>query len=351
MAVAMLALAGCGGGGGSGGGGSTDGTTDQPQAGSNTPPRTGAFGGGQGKLLFVQSGNAPQIVRLFDLATRQTTDLVTIARTRNHVLGGGLTRAQDGSFLVTDKISTELRDPGWMYHCAADGRILNSFQASTSVADGAAISPDGLRAANGATYSLSGSRGYETRVVITTLATGTAIEGVVLGAADEPRDKILTPPQERMVWAPDGRLFVLCRYGLFQVNPDTAAVTRLQTFRLVDTTSPSISPDGTTIWFEGAGGTGGRPAIWSLNIATGEAAMRVQRSRTGMQYAPTVSPDGQWLMMQQVSSTVAGGGTSSYFYVGAMRLASGLSDTEGLDLNVLTASGEAFTAGGRMAWF
>ena len=352
MTTSVLGLTACGGGGGASENRRSDTDIDGGQdGGTNLPPRSGAFGGGQGKILFVQSGDFPQTVRLFDLATRQLRDVATIARTRHHRLSNGLTRARDGSFLVTDKISTDFRDRGWFHHCAADGTLLNSFEASTSVAEGASISPDGRRAANGATYSLAATERYETRVVITDLKSRVAREGVVLGANDEPRDKIRTPPQERTVWAPNGALYVLTRYGLFQVDPETAVVTRLHSFRLADVQSPSIAPDGAHIWFEGEGGTGGKPALWSLNIATGEAVRRVERSRTGMQYAPTLSPDGQWLLMQQVSSAWTGIGTASYFHVSALRIASAPIDAENLETRILTSAGEPFTAGGRMAWF
>ena len=352
--AALLGLAGCGGGGGGGGdgGGGAAPTPGEGQAGTGSalPPRAGVFGGGQGRILYVQGGDRPQRVQEFDLATRQSRDVVAIARTQHHYLAGGVSRAQDGSFLVIDKVGASLDDRGWFYHCAADGTILHSFESPTTEPQGATISPDGRLAAYGMTTRIRGSDKYEARVVIVELATGAARQGVVLGGDDEPRDKILNPPRARTVWASDGNLYVITRYGLFRIDPATAAATRLHSFRVYDTGAATISPDGATIWFESEGGTGGNPALWSVGVATGGPVRRVERSRTGLQYAPVVSPDGQWLLMQQVSSSWTGVGTSAGYFVCAVRNATAPQDVESQDLRVFTAAGEGFTANGRMAW-
>ncbi len=347
-AAALLGMAGCGGGGG-GGGDAPPTPGGQPDQGV-LPPRSGAFGGGQGKILYVQGGDAPQVVSEFDLATRRSRDVITLARTRHHYLAGGVSRARDGSFLVTDKVGASLDDRGWLYHCAADGTVLSSFESPTRDPSGATISPDARYSAHGVTGRIPGSDKYETQIILMDLRAGTAMRGVILGGDEEPLNKSLNPPNEHTVWAPGGTLYMMTRYGLFRVEPSTAVATRLHRFQIPVANSPSISPDGAYIWFEGEGGSGGRPALWSLNIQTGEMLRRVERSRTGLQYAPTVSPDGQWLLMQQVTSVATGVGTRNTFFVSALRITAAAQDAESLELKVVDAAGEGFSANGRMAW-
>lgn len=348
--LALTGLAGCGGGGGGGGSSGTGGTGGASVAPGNTPPARGSFGGGQGKLLFVQSGDFPQVVREFDLATRQVRDLVTIARSRVHRLVGGVSRANDGSFLVTDYISTSFDDMGVYHHCAADGSVLKSIASPIRLTEGAVISPDARLAAYAVNQWITGSR-YELRVLLTQLATAEVKAVTLLSNQDEPSDWESRPVMARAIWAPDGTLYVAARFGLFRVDPGTGAVSRLLTFELPDFTVPTISPDGRRIWFQGAAGTGYPPAIWSIDIASGVIARRTDRSRTGMQYAPVVSPDGNWLAMQQLRSEWTGIGTREFFVISAIRVTESPVDTQDLDVRVQSSEGGEVTAGSRMVWY
>lgn len=112
----------------------------------------------------------------------------------------------------------------------------------------------------------------------------------------------------------------------------------------------TASADGRSIWFDMALGNPYGNAIWSLDLASGALTQRSIRSVSGKQYAPAFSPDGNWLLMQEVGLKYIGA-LLIYNTLCAVRLTGERVDTESLQTAIRNGSGDGFTANSRAVWF
>lgn len=369
---------------GCGGDGSSDPTTVAQPPGSppstpggpsptvegNVPPRTGTFGGGQGKILFVEGTNLPTSISELHLATRLVQRLVDYSQDSFKKVVGGVSRANDGTFAV-------VRDPGLteqpvILHYRADGTLLhewlvplddNLFGAPLNLprpasTEGGALSPDGK------SIALAGESRDRTRleVIILDVQGGTFLIHDLLGANDEPRDK--TNLHASTMWSPAGELYVISELGLHKVNRATGAGILVHPVTLFWPYAPVLAPDARTIYFQQLSGNPRGGTIWSMDVASGEIVRRSMRSMFGEQYSPALSPDGQWLLMQEanlVGSVFAPapiftpnpsiGSISTPLNISAVRFSELPIDTQNIDTRILDAAGQARNANGRMVWY
>ena len=318
----------------------------------NVPPATGTFGGGQGRILFVAGGDRAKNVMQVDLATRQLTTLATIQGSVFRGLYGGVTRANDGSFVVVDY---ELTGPlSNILHYAADGSLLRSYPTGARLLNGAAISPDGRQVAfvDSVLVKVRDSYPFYEReycLFMLDLASGQIAETVLIGHAEPPEDKISIRAQA--VWSPDGTLHVLASAGLYRIDRNTLAATRLHQPDIGNPYAVVPSPDGGSLWFHQGRGNPYGGTIWSIDIASGALSPRSIRSRSGGQYSPCFSPDGNWLLMQETSLTYLGIAIASYYYICAIRRTAEPIDTQDLRTAILDGGGNGFTASDRMVWY
>ncbi len=330
-------------------------STPNPSTGTTTgdvPPSSGAFGGGQGKILFVVGGNRPKEALEVDLASRQLRSVASIQGSVFRAIAGGVTRAHDGSFLIVDY---EVTGPSsQLLHHAPDGALIRTVQTGRALGNGAAISPDARQAAYIDTVYLKVSDSYPfyrdaLRLFLADLQTGDSIYTDLMAPQEEPSDK--SDISTAAIYTPDGQLYVLASNGLYRYNPTSNSTTRLHTPDIGDPYDVVSSPDGASLWFQQERGNPYGATIWSIDIASGALTRRSIRSRSGGQYAPAFSPDQQWLLLQETSLIYLGSAISSYYYVCAVRNAAEPLDTEDLRTAILDRAGKGMTASGRMCWY
>lgn len=354
-------LAACGG-GSSDGGSAVSGTPEAPGggptvpvvAGAFEPPATGAFGGGQGQVLFVEGGDYPQTVKRFDLGTRRVETLAKPRSAGFFALRTGVVRASDGSFVVIGDDSTKVGSSRTIFHYRADGSLIRTRDTSLVVTRGLALSPDGGSVAFAQKVMVNIGDRFPTwrdalRVSVMDLASGVERSGELLGTADPPLDKSVYNP--RVTWAGDGSLWVLSELGLHRIDPATAVPTRVQSTVVDDPVTLTASADGRHLFFEQRRGNPYGPTVWSLDVGSGALRQRSRRSASGHQYAPGLSPDGRWLLMQQARLTLAGTAVLSAHEISAVALTDDPVDTQSLALVLRDAAGNPVLASGAMAWY
>ncbi|MBK9946454.1 MAG: hypothetical protein IPP12_04610 [Nitrospira sp.] len=376
--VMWVVLPGCG-----GDGGSDPATVSQPPGnpspsptpGGNLPPASGSFGGGQGKILFAEGIELPRSIAEFDLATRQVRTLVNYSQ--DYILKrvvGGVSRANDGSFVV-------VRNPGpgasaVILHYQADGTRLHEWTVPKQLTpgvpnlfglaesprnafnEGGALSPDGKSIAL-AEITVGGDR---LEVAILDVQSGTWVFNDLLRANDDPPNKTTMNPST--LWSPTGELYVLSTVGLHKVDRVTGVGTLVHPVPLHSPHAPIMSSDGRTIYFEQLYGNPLGGTIWSMDVASGEPTRRSMRSIFGGQYSPTLSPNGEWLLMQEanlIGSVFAPapiftpnpliGAKATPLNISAIRLSETPIDTQNLNIWILDAAGQFHPANGRMAWY
>lgn len=317
------------------------------------PPTSGTFGGGQGQILYVEHDDYASQVKRIDLANRQVQTVTQISRGPLYGLVGGVSRAFDGSFLVTD-YALSLDSASKAYLHRADGKLLSDFTLRTMVVGGATLSPDGASIA----YVCSerardgGRTGSVVYLVVIDTRTGQSVGGIVVDLDDPESDKIALASSALTVWAADLTLYVAMPGRLYRADRATAATTRLHDLPLSAPRGLTVSPDSSQIWFQSTDASPHGTSIWSIEIGTGNLIQRAFRSQRGYQHNPTFSPDGQWLLIQQSRlASYSGQILTEYFDVSAVRRPESLIDTESLALQILDASGKPFEAKGSMAWF
>ena len=349
LVAGVLGLAGCGGGGGGSSGDSSgdDGQTQTPTG--NVPPASGAFGGGQGKILYVEHTIAPKTLMELDLATRAIRG---VARVEETTLTGGVTRAADGSFLLTgdgQRMSASMR--AYLYR--SDGSLVKSFDLQTTTTTGAALSPDGrsiVYAGLSYDYGPTGPKSVLFAAIID-VQSGEIISKIMLGLADPPANKIPLGVAAQSVWTPDSTPYVAIPGALYRIDRVTAAATKVHEMDQSSPHSLAVSPDGRQIWYESVLGSPVEQCLWSIDIATGEKKQRVVRSKRGRQHAPGFSPDGKWLLMTQGRAEYTGIGFLDYSEISAIPLPTGSVDTENIEPFILNSSGEKVGAYDRMVWY
>lgn len=368
-------VAGCGGSGGGGGGennanGDTatggDGRssrspfeTPNPADGTatgNVPPATGSFGGGQGKILLVEGGDRPKAVIQVDLASRQLQTITTIQGSTSRFIGGGVSRASDGSFVIIDY---EVVGPtSKIYHHGPDGSLLKTIDSGQSLLNGGTVSPDASQVAYIRSVYVRVSNSfpfYENQVwvFLVDLRTGEKTSRVLI-SHEEPTafDKAaIGISYWTTVYMPDGQLYALLPTGLYRIDRSTAVSTRLFQPDIGIPAQGVASPDGRSIYFVQGRGNPYGGTIWSIDIASGALTRRSIRSQSGEQFAPGFSPDGNWMMLQETSLTYLGIAVASYYWLCAIRNAPEPIDSQNLRTAVFGSDGKGFTASGRMAWF
>ncbi len=344
-----------------------------PTPGGNLPPTTGTFGGGQGKILFAEGGLQPYAISEFDLATRQVRRLVDYSQDNSlKPVLGGVSRANDGSFTV-------VRDPGpgasaVILHYQADGSLLhewtvpkqrtpgapnNLFGLGESprgpFTEGGALSPDAKSIALVAPTRF----GLRLEVVTLDVQSGTFDYVDVLRANDAPSDK--TNMRASTFWSPSGELYVLSNVGLHKVDRATGVGTLVHQVPLKEPHAPTMSSDGRSIYFSQCCGNPNGGSIWSMDVASGEVTRRSTRSVSGQQSSPALSPDGEWLLLQEAGSSAVLifpglgpnpiGALGIPFNISAVRLSDPPIDTQNLNIWIVDAAGQPHFSQSRMVWF
>lgn len=330
---------------GGGGGGSVAGST------GDTPPPAGVFGGGQGRILFVNGASVFE----YDLATRQIKGLGTYRQEAGFELVGGVTRANDGSFLVCDyKLVGSNRSR--VYHCDPAGNVVHAYDLKDSNVVGASLSPDGTRFAYVHTWIDADKADWMTmrEAHVVDIATGAVTEIRLIQPTDPnaPQRSYEDRVRQQMVWAPDGTLYGMTSIGLYRVDMTAGRSDLLHSFQIDTPIHPWIHPDGREVWFTYDDEAEGGERIGAVDIATG-ALRKVSASSNGLNahLAPSLSPDRQWLLMQDVQTTYVVIGFVYRYHVAAIRLSVPPIDQDGVPTEFKQANGEKFTATGQMAWF
>lgn len=361
LAIA-LQISGCGGGedGSSQSGAPPPPAPESKAPEDNAPLPNGAFGGGQGKILFAEGRIFPQSISEFDLATRQVRRLVDYGQDfiLNRV-AGGVSRAKDGTFAVirnpTDQSSVIL-------HYQADGTRLHEWtlppqlipnvpninhlaeRPRNAFHEGGALSPD----AKSIALAESTVGGIRLEVVILDVQSGRPVIHDLLGESDLPQDK--SNLRASTLWSLAGELYVISDVGLHRVDRATGTGTLMHSVPLDHPHAPMMSPDGRTIYFDQNRGNPRGGTIWSMDVASGVLTRRSIRSIYGAQYSPALSPDGEWLLLQEDQfGTVLTGSLPKV--VSAVRLAEPPHDTQNMRIGIEDASGQVHYGLGRMVWY
>lgn len=342
-----------------------------PPVGGNVPPATGSFGGGQGKILFAEGGLYPYAISEFDLATRQVRRLVdySLDNSLKPVLGG-VSRANDGSFVV-------VRNPGFnidpnvsavILHYQADGTRLHEWTVPPqpipgnitwqriAFNEGGALSPDGKSIAL-AEITLGGAR-LEV-LILDVQSDKFSPPSYLLGENDAPPNKTTLNPST--FWSPTGELYVLSTVGLHKVDRVTGVGTLVHAVSLKEPHAPTMSSDGRSIYFSQCCGNPIGGSIWSMDVASGEVTRRSTRSVSGQQSSPALSPDGEWLLLQEAGSSAVLispglgpnpiGALGIPFNISAVRLSEPPIDTQSLNIWIVDAAGQPHFSQSRMVWF
>jgi len=358
LAAGALALSGCGG-GGSGGG--QDGASESPGAGGgqpsspaigDAPPKSGAFGGGAGKILYVEFANTPKTVKEIDLATRQVRTLLTLQREQIFwEFVGGVSRASNETFALVDRNSSLLSDVSTIYVHREDGTLLRSFLLKDSVMN-VAISSSGKYV----TYTWAETRNPSSRWTsdnyllagVIQVDTGEQREFTLFDGSHSPSDKIGYFLSARSIWASDSLFYVMFRGGYARVDVSTGEVTRVLDDAYPSPGNIAMTARSDELWFQSPIGNPYGQTIWSTSLVDGTMKRRSMRSKKGFQHAPAFSPDGQWLLLQQ-GYIPYGAPTESVMSI--VRYSAEPIDTEELDVQILDSGGKRVIATGRMAWY
>ena len=346
LAAAALGLAGCGGGGGGGAGSpGDDGQASAPTG--DVPPASGVFGGGQGKILYVDDDQA-NVVKELDLSTRRIRTIAEIPRRGSYAILGGVKRAQDGSILVTDY---EITKASSVYLFGSDGSLRKTFAFSTWLPQGATLSPDGRSIAyvNSRMVQPEGEWFHRPVVEVTIIdvLSGRETVGTLLGLDDPTPDKGALAVATLTAWASDSTLYVLVPNRLYRVDRASAKPTRIHDMPSHAGRTLIVSPTDREIWFEANQGSPYGSCLWSVDVSSGQARQRSVRSVRGRQYCPAFSPDGQWLQQGRLGQYVP----VEYSEIHAMRLTEAPVDAENLATAMLDSGGKRLVARHQMVWF
>jgi hypothetical protein len=363
--LAALSVAGCG-----GGGGDTPSPSPAPVGASPAPPAsppasvssarnpnaspaTGTFGGGQGKILFVEDDDG-RTVKEIDLRTRQISTLVTPVSGVSYIRGG-VSRAANGRFAVLMGESFSISKPAEIGVFDASGNTVKRVAPGLQVVyhpaqSGALIAPDGNKVA----YIVSGfiklvgdaRRDALVMVAVMDVGSGEVNYIEVLRAATSDAS---TPA---IVWTPDSRqVLFLNRTSLRRIDVATSAVTKIHDLDLSELGGAHLAGDGRTLWFNQTRGNANGPTIWSMDIDKATLQRRSLATRHYGQYQPVLSPDGQWMLMQEGIAFSNGSSGFVTHYMTAMRITDPPVDTGGLANEILDSTGKRFEAYFRMAWY
>ena len=348
LAVGMLGFAGCGGSGG-GGGGSPDNEERTSTTTGNVPPASGIFGGGQGKMIFVDGGERPKAVKQIDLATRRITGVTRVDSGVFFRIVGGVTRAVDGTFLISE--SDTRKTKGYLFR--SDGSLIQSLELGNPRSGGIVLSPDGRSIAH-VDYRLTrhprtNLLEHEVIVVILDIQAGQKTVGVLVPVT-EPVDRLELGLRGRAAWSSDSAtIYAVLPGALYRMNRDSGAVERICSISATAPASGAVSPDGKEIWYESARGAIYGQVLWSVDIASGLEVQRTNRSRSGRQYCATFSPDGQWLSMLQ--GRLDRISVEELRDLAAVPLRNEVLDTQDVEVFVRDSDGKPIDVTGQVAWY
>lgn len=363
LAGGLAGLTGCGGGGGGGGGSAGEGSnsvavggdTAPAQSGGLTPPKSGAFGGGQGKILYVEAASTAKRVKEFDLATRQIRSVVSLDRD-NAFWGyrGGLSRASNGTFALIERNDALLSEIATIHVHRDDGSLVRSFSLPDDGMTRVAISPSGRHVVHTWVDTRNATSRWTSDnyffAVTLDVETGERKEFVLLDGGQSPSNKSGLSLSASPVWQSDSVLYVLFRGGYARVDVTSGKVTPVLDEQMPSPSAVAVSPGRDEVWFQREKGNPYGPTIWSLSLVDGSLRQRTSRSKGGHQYAPAFSPDGQWLLLQEghfLSPSVP----VLWSVLSAVRLTPEPVDTEGLDIWLPDATNDIVQASGNMAWY
>lgn len=308
--VAMALLWSCGGGGGDAPAPGTPASPESPTGGNPapvgfTPPTTGSFGGGAGKMLYVDV--SCKAVHQLDLATRQVTQVAAPDNmTVGDLLRGGVARSANGQFavfkredVVTDGSTIEPIVFDAAGRPIAQGRYQHHLGKNL---DGPTLSPDGKTLAwLGFETTGAASDQWSYRIYFWDLA-GTYS---YITTSVEPKDLAKISPPMTLVWEPSGTLLMFDKAGARRYTMAQAVATG-------DTVTPGelvgSGFPGVPLSASPAGGNGeywltinpvptdsNQLSVWRWNAGDKSLVQMVQRPKTLGQMVPVVSPDNQWL--------------------------------------------------------
>lgn len=356
LVAGAAGLAGCGGGGG--GGTTAPEAGNQPAASTGTPipPESGAFGGGAGKILYVEAAETPNAIKELDLTTRRIRTVITLQRDEPFwEFTGGVSRAGNGTFALMDQNDSLLSDKSTIYIHSDDGALIRAFPLKRANMHSVAISPSGQYVV----YAWADTRNPSSRWTsdnyliagVIDIASGLETEIVLLGDESPPSDKSGYSLSACPVWLSDTAFYVMFRRGHVRVDLSSGEVIKTLDDSLPGPEVAALAPGRDEIWFQTNKGNPYGATIWPLSLADRSMKRRSMRSESGGQYSPAFSPDGQWLLMQERHFLTGIIGAGSSTLISAVRHSAEPIDTEELDIWLRDASGRPLLALDRMAWY
>lgn len=265
---------------------------------SATPPKTGIFGGGQGKILFIDDG--ARRIQQFDLKSRTISTLATPASVSEELFGG-ISRASNGNIAVLSGETMGYGGTTTITIFDASGKQISQMPsgiASIYVEDAAIISPDGGSVAVVGEGKMDQLRGDDNRwflrVRILSVPSGTAKTiNVIASDGDLPAQK------PSLAWTQEGTLLLLTVNAVYKIDAATGSVAKLHSLSPILTEPKAAFVNGNDIWFDQKRGNTYGGTIWSIDLANGAQKQRSKRRNGYGQTSPAISPDGQWLLLQQ----------------------------------------------------
>lgn len=367
VGLLTIALSACGGGGDNSSSAIGSDGTPSPAGGptgsapgnarrSDVAPVAGAFGGGEGQILFVDGGQSS--VWQLDLASRLFRKIAEPNSHWDWSILDGVTRSTTGSFAVLSRKFLGLESQVFVF--SADGSLINATSITYMnghAVSGAAISPEGRLVAwveedQPGLYS----RDYRlfTRLRVWDIVARLLWSVTIQERPDRDSRDPAYSDSFTAYWTPEGELKVLAIDGIYDIDLANLTSRRAKNLALSYPRSPVVGPDGQTLFFQQSRGNvfngTNHPTIWSLDPVTDTLTRRSVYSGLG-QFSPAVSPDGQWLLMTEAVGSYALGILSESRFVTAVRLSDQPFDTNGVPNEILGAQGARFTADGRVAWF
>ena len=298
----------------------------------------------------------PKSVKELDLASRQIRTVLTLQR--DHAFWeytGGVTHANNGTFALLDYNSALLSQISTIYIHRDDGSLVRSFPLKDDNMPAVAISPSGQYVV----YAWADTRNAtsiwtnDNHLIagVIDIASGEEREFTLLDDDDSPSDKSRYSLTTCPVWLSDSVFYVMFRGGYAQVDISSSSVARVLDDKFPKPEVVSVGPNKDELWFQSPQGNRYGSTIWSISLADQTMKQRSMRSRSGYQYAPAFSPDGQWMLMQQGEflTNIVGSGLSTV--LGAIRVSREPIDTEGMDVAIRDVSGGPVLAMERMAWY
>jgi hypothetical protein len=310
---------------------------------SNTPPASGPFGGGQGKILFTEDKYLAQSVLQLDLATRLISRLATPDTSAFATIIGGVSRANDGRFAVLSSPGTLNTASIVIYDSVGNltTRIATGYSYINS-RDTAVISPDGSVVG----FLVEGIKFLSVGLVNTSTKQIRIIELLATSSVNG-----LPANSPTAAWVGNTVLLVLTNRALYRIDTQLATFTKRFDLDLAAPQYSKLASDGRTLWFDQKKGNPYGKTAWSIDLETGDVVRRSLRSAGWGQAAPCLSPDGKWMLAQEGLATVSGSIGSVDYTITATPISIPPIDTNNLPNEVLDSAGKKIRASEATVWF